>query len=149
MILLTVMITTILSAGFYPSTFLQPVNGSKNSILNWVYLYKYFFVCLSWKTLNRYFIKSNLILRGNRYKNPGNKVTKQRRSMDVGFYNAIPKETYIAKWKKLYMNKKIASIFKWKLGPEEFYSAVLLLSLFDIPWNMLYWSSMKCITHSK
>ena len=105
-ILLTVMITTIQSAGFYPSTFLQRVNSSKNSILNWVYLYKYFFVCLSWKTLNRYFIKSNLILRGNRYKNPGNKVTKQRRSMDVGFYNAIPKETYIAKWKKLYMNKR-------------------------------------------
>ena len=45
--------------GFYPSTFLQPKNGSKNSILNWVLtlnLFKYFFVCLSRKTLERYSI---------------------------------------------------------------------------------------------
>ena len=36
---------------FYPSTFLKPVNGSKNSILNWVLKLVsssvYFFVCLS------------------------------------------------------------------------------------------------------
>ena len=47
------------SPGFYPSTFLQPLNGSKNSILNWVLkpnLFKYFFLCLSKKTLDRFFI---------------------------------------------------------------------------------------------
>ena len=46
-------------SGFYPSTFLQPVNGSKNSLLYWVFklnLFKYFFVCLSRKTLERFFI---------------------------------------------------------------------------------------------
>ena len=40
--------------GFYPSTFLQPVNGCKNSISS--SLFKYFFVCLSRKTLDRLFI---------------------------------------------------------------------------------------------
>ena len=47
------------SPGFYPSTFLQPLNGSKNSILNWVLkpnLFKHFFLCLSKKTLDRFFI---------------------------------------------------------------------------------------------
>ena len=47
-------------SGFYPSTFLQPVNGSKISILNWVLklnlpVYSSFFVCLSRKTLDRFF----------------------------------------------------------------------------------------------
>ena len=49
-------------SGFYPSTFLQLVKGSKNSILNWVlkliffnYL-QLFFLCLSRKTLDRFFI---------------------------------------------------------------------------------------------
>ena len=48
-----------MQAFFYPSTFLQPVNSTKNSILNWVLtlnLFKYFFVCLSRKTLDRYSI---------------------------------------------------------------------------------------------
>ena len=47
------------SPGFYPSTFLQPLNGSKNSILNWVLktnLFKCFFLCLSKKTLDRFII---------------------------------------------------------------------------------------------
>ena len=49
-------------SGFYPSTFLQLVKGSKNSILNWVLkliFFKYlqlFFLCLSRKTLDRFFI---------------------------------------------------------------------------------------------
>ena len=49
-------------AGFYPSIFLQLVNGSKNSILDefWksisLSLLKYFFECLSRKTLERFFI---------------------------------------------------------------------------------------------
>ena len=49
-------------SGFYPSTFLQLVKGSKNSILNWVLkliFFKYlqlFFSCLSRKTLDRFFI---------------------------------------------------------------------------------------------
>ena len=34
-----------LHSGFYPSTFLQPINGSKNSILSWV-LKLNFFECL-------------------------------------------------------------------------------------------------------
>ena len=47
--------------GFYPTTFLQPVNGSKNSILNWVLklnLFKFFqvFFYLSRKTIDRFFI---------------------------------------------------------------------------------------------
>ena len=51
-----------LCAGFYPTTFLQPVDGSKNSILNWVLKLNFFkslqvfFVCLSGKTLDRFFI---------------------------------------------------------------------------------------------
>ena len=59
-------------SGFYPSTFLQPVNGSKNSILNWVLklnLFKFlqvffffFFKCLSRKTLDRFFILLYLFL---------------------------------------------------------------------------------------
>ena len=54
-----VVIWEMFHAGFYPSTFLQPVNSTKNSILNWVLtlnLFKYFFVCLSRKTLDRYSI---------------------------------------------------------------------------------------------
>ena len=49
-------------SGFYPSTFLQVVKGSKISILNWVWkliFFKYlqlFFLCLSRKTLDRFFI---------------------------------------------------------------------------------------------
>ena len=42
----------------YPSTFLQLVNSSKNSILNWLLklnLFNYFF-CMFRKTLDRYFI---------------------------------------------------------------------------------------------
>ena len=48
--------------GFYPSTFLQPVNGCKNSILNWVLklnLFKplqIFFCMFVSKTLDRLFI---------------------------------------------------------------------------------------------
>ena len=52
-----VVIWEMFHAGFYPSTFLQLVNSTKNSILNWVLtlnLFKYFFVCLSRKTLDRY-----------------------------------------------------------------------------------------------
>ena len=48
--------------GFYPSTFLQPVNGCKTQ--SWIELwnsissslFKYFFVCLSRKTLDRFFV---------------------------------------------------------------------------------------------
>ena len=51
--------------GFYPSTFLQPVNGCKTQ--SWIELwnsissslFKYFFVCLSRKTLDRFFILLN------------------------------------------------------------------------------------------
>ena len=51
----------MLLSGFHPSTFLQPVNSSKNSTLNWVLklnLFKsvqVFFVCLSRKTIDRFF----------------------------------------------------------------------------------------------
>ena len=50
------------NSGFYPSTFLQLVNGSKNSILNWVLklnLFKslhFFLVCLPRKILDRFFL---------------------------------------------------------------------------------------------
>ena len=59
-------------SGFYPSTFLQPVNGSKISILNWVLklnlpVYARFFVCLSRKTLDRFFILSDFLI-SNSYK---------------------------------------------------------------------------------
>ena len=53
----------VISAGFYPSTFLQSVNSSKNSILNWVLKLNFFkslqvlfFVYSSRKTLDRFFI---------------------------------------------------------------------------------------------
>ena len=51
----------MLLSDFNPSTFLQPVNSSKNSTLNWVLklnLFKsvqVFFVCLSRKTIDRFF----------------------------------------------------------------------------------------------
>ena len=51
-----------LTAGFYLSTFLQPVNGCKNSIFNWVLKLNFFkslqvfFACLSRNNLNRFFI---------------------------------------------------------------------------------------------
>ena len=50
------------SSGFYPSTFLHAVNGSKNSILYWVFKLnllkslQVFSLCLSRKTLDRFFI---------------------------------------------------------------------------------------------
>ena len=48
-------------SGIFPSTFLQPVSGSKNSILNWVMklnllvFFFFFFFCF-WNTLERFFI---------------------------------------------------------------------------------------------
>ena len=40
----------------FPSTCLQPLNGSKNSILNWVMKLSLFICCFSWKTLERFSI---------------------------------------------------------------------------------------------
>ena len=50
-----------LQSGFYPSTFLKLVNGSKNSILSFETQFLHFsvstfYVCLSGKTLDRFFI---------------------------------------------------------------------------------------------
>ena len=41
-------------AGIFSSTFLPPVNGSKNSILNWVFKLNFFLVCSS----KRWFVRT-------------------------------------------------------------------------------------------
>ena len=40
--------------GIFPSTFLQPVNGSKNSILNWVMKLNLFMCTFFWKAFEKF-----------------------------------------------------------------------------------------------
>ena len=71
---------------------------------------------------------------------------KKKWSVNEDFYNFIPKNNIHREMKEKNIHEwNTSSIFKWKPGPEEFHWAVLL-SPFDILWNMLCWHSMKSIT---